>query len=124
MRRDVVGIGEPHRQEHRRRLQLVDHFAERVGDLLGLGPLLRLQVLVVDEVQPAGTAPSTSIAGAVLYPAQRDDVVTGLEAAERVPLRGRIRIRAGRTAEEGDHRRAGMREQEVRRAERSIVEMR
>ena len=120
----VVGVGDAHRHEHRRRPPLVDHGRERVGDLVRARALPLLEVLVVDEVEPHRIGVEHLHRGAVLFPADRDDVVAGAEAAERVPFARRIGIRGRPPGTHGHDGRSRVAAQQVRGAERGVVEVR
>ena len=61
---------------------------------------------------------------AVLLAAQGHYVVAALEPAQRVPLGRRIGVRGGRTTEHRHDRRPRVRAQQVRGAERGVVEVR
>ena len=84
----------------------------------------RREVLVVDEVEPPMFGAEDRERGEVLLAPERDDIVTGHEASERVPLGGCVGIARRSTGEHGHHGRPGVGEQQVAGAHRRVVEVR
>ena len=86
--------------------------------------LARFQILMVDEIHPPCVRAENFHRGEVFVTAEGHHIVAGAEAAERIPLRRRIRVLGRATTEHGDDGRARMREQQIRGPERGVVEVR
>ena len=124
MRQIVIGIGETERHEHGRRFQITKGGGQRRRNVLGRVPVRLVEVLMVAELEPVRRGAQLRERGNVLLAAQGDDVVARREAAERVPLRGRVGIRRWTSPEHGHDGAAGVSGQHVAGAHHGVVEVR
>ena len=120
----MIGVGEAHRQEHRRGRRRPIACFEHRGHLRGLRPLFLGEVLVVREVEPDRRGLEERHGGAVLLAPQGDHVVPGEEASARIPRRGLVGVGGRPPAEHGDDGGARVPVDQVGGTEDGVVEVR
>ena len=124
MRHVVVGIREPERRQHQRRVERRQRRDESVGDSFRRDRAVTREVGVFDEVEMHGNCIDNRERAAVLPSARLHDVVARREPALHVPQSHRLGVRDGIACEHRDDGDAAVHRHEARAAEDGIVEVR
>ena len=119
----VVGVRQPERRHHHGRVDVADGCLELVDDRRRPDPVVPVQVLVLDEVEPDGLRAELVQRVDIFASTGNEGIVTGREAGQLVPPRHRLGVGVGRAGEDRQHGRARVRGEEMPATEHRVVEV-